>query len=60
MKILAKQNVLVNGMWLEKGKTSEVEEPMGRMIIDMGWGEEAAAPAEEPKKKAAKKKKTAK
>lgn len=53
MKIQARIDTLVDGQRHKAGSVFETAENTGRMIINLGWGEEVVEPAE---KKPAKKK----
>ena len=55
MKIRARIDTLVDGQRHKAGTVYETAENTGRMIINVGWGEQVKEPAEEPKKPAAKK-----
>lgn len=57
MKIQARIDTLVDGQRHKAGSVFETAENTGRMIINLGWGEEVVEPAE---KKPAKKKNTKK
>lgn len=58
MKIRARIDTLVDGQRHKAGTVFETAEDTGRMIINVGWGEEVVEPAAE--KKPAKKKATKK
>ena len=58
MKIRARIDTLVDGQRHKAGTVFETAEDTGRMIINVGWGEEVVEPAAE--KKPAKKKTTKK